>query len=200
VVSGTAPGAAIRARAARAWCRHWRWSNATADPGEPPAAAAAMARSRYDQARPPATSPSGTAAGAITTSARGNDPAAARCHIASHARYGAAAAAAHPCPRTAVAASQVATMGSCHAAARYSRAGGQPPSQAAQAPTAATSVTGAAATRTPAVRAAASSAATIRAVTLATARMASTASQRVITPGSLAPAYAAMPRAAQPPR
>ena len=34
MVSGSEPGAAILALAARTWCRHCRWSNATAAAGE----------------------------------------------------------------------------------------------------------------------------------------------------------------------
>ena len=37
-VSGTAPGAAIRARALRAWRRHCRRSKLTAEPGDRPPA------------------------------------------------------------------------------------------------------------------------------------------------------------------
>jgi hypothetical protein len=36
VVSAIAPGAAIRARAVRAWCRHCRWSKAAAASGDSP--------------------------------------------------------------------------------------------------------------------------------------------------------------------
>ena len=35
-VSGTAPGAAMRARALRAWRRHWRRSKLIAEPGDRP--------------------------------------------------------------------------------------------------------------------------------------------------------------------
>src|SRR5450755_2047858 len=90
VVSGTAPGTAIRAAAARTWWRHCRRSKDTAEPADAPPAAEAMARVRYDHARPPAARPSGNAIGAISTAARGYAPSAARRHMAVQARYGAA--------------------------------------------------------------------------------------------------------------
>src|SRR5215472_10294223 len=103
---------------------------------------------RRDQARPPTASPIGIAAGAIVTAARTSDPAATWCQQVSQARYGAAATCHQDLVMIAVAASHTTTMGRHHSAARYSRLGGQPRSQASvRAPTA-TRNTGAAAMTT----------------------------------------------------
>ncbi len=71
VVSGTAPGAAILARALRTWWRHCRWSKATPASGESPPLPVSIERIRYDQTAPPATRPAGIAVGAITAAAAG---------------------------------------------------------------------------------------------------------------------------------
>src|ERR1700735_3189796 len=88
LVSGTDPGAAIRARALRTWCRHCRRSKLTAEPGDAPPVPVSMERIRRDQAKPPAARPNGIAVGAMTPAAGGYAPAAPRCHMASHAKYG----------------------------------------------------------------------------------------------------------------
>src|SRR5215471_21169047 len=103
---------------------------------------------RRDQTRPPTASPIGIAAGAMVVAARASDPAAAWCHEASQARYGAAATCRQDPVVTAVAASHTATMGRHHNAPRYSRRGGQPRSQASVTAPAATRDTGAAAMTT----------------------------------------------------
>ena len=84
--SGTAPGAAILARALRTWCRHCRRSKAAGARGVSPPVPVCIARIRRDQASAPTSRPSGMATGAMVTAASRTDPAMARCHIASQAR------------------------------------------------------------------------------------------------------------------
>src|SRR5215467_14746409 len=108
---------------------------------------------RRDQARPPTASPAGIATGAMVTAARTSDPAATWCQEASQARYGAAATCRQDLVVIAVAASHTPTMGRHHSAARYSRRGGQPRSQATVTAPVATRDTGAAAMTTSATAA-----------------------------------------------
>src|SRR5262249_46214992 len=147
------PGAAILARAVLAWRRHCRRSKATAAPGERPPLPVSIERIRYAQARPPTAGRAGIAAGARPAAACGYEPAAPECHMASQAAYGAVAAWAADRPAIAMAASQTASIGRQQSAARYSRPGGQPASQAAAALPAAARETGAATTLSPAARA-----------------------------------------------
>ena len=113
--------------------------------------------------------PSGTAGAATATAAATGCPSARRCHIAIHARYGAAARRNHKAPtapgqrgdqqqhqpypgppgQKATAPSQAATIGRHHAAAAYTRRGGHPCHHAYQKAPAATTVTGANATARP---------------------------------------------------
>ena len=90
-VSGTEPGAAIRARAVRTWCRHCRRSNAAGALGASPPVPVSM------DVDPPG--PGQAARDQAERDRRRRDghrrlqvrPAAAWCHMASQAGYGAAA-------------------------------------------------------------------------------------------------------------
>src|SRR5579859_8250217 len=100
------------------------------------------------------------AAGPMVTAAAATEPAAARCHIDSHAWYGALATVnTRPEDRalSPLQASHPTAIGRHHSAPVYSLRGGQPSSQASSTPYPATSDTGAAATTIPSVTAAFSS-------------------------------------------
>ena len=83
--SGTPPGARTRSDAVRTDRRHCRSSNATAAPGDQPAAPEAISPIRDRHAPAPIKRPSGIAVGAITTIARSQSPPASACQARTHA-------------------------------------------------------------------------------------------------------------------
>ena len=89
-----------------------------------------IAKTRYDQASPPISSPAGIATGAAVTRPAPAEPLAARSHICRQAPNGSRHVSPHCRVRSACAARNTPTMGAHQAAARYSRLGGQPSSQA----------------------------------------------------------------------